>query len=117
MALVDYSSDDGSLCAAGGKFPPEEDSPRPTKRRRTGHAEGTCSAAEGTEGSSTALPPLPDAFHDLYAHTVRTSNVDDPALHQGRRRLVPHKVGNWPSHLYIECKRIDVLSRVYEVPT
>ncbi|KAI1353394.1 U6 snRNA phosphodiesterase Usb1 [Xylaria sp. FL0043] len=86
MGLVDYSDSDSSEEASG---PPTE---KPKKE----------SNASISNATKDALPPLPSAFHDLYASTVRISASDDPTLHQGRRRVNPHKIGHWPSHLYIE---------------
>lgn len=91
--LVDYTSDDSDASV-------EHASPAPVaKKRKTAHG-------VAQPGQTTALPPLPSSFHDLYASTVRVSTVDDPSLHQGRKRQIPHVAGNWPTHLYIECELV-----------
>lgn len=57
-----------------------------------------------SEASDEDLPPLPAAFHDLYSTNARVSTSDNPSLHGGRKRALPHVEGNWPSHIYLECK-------------
>jgi hypothetical protein len=95
MALVDYSSsDDEDL---------DHDAQVPGQHQHQPESKVSPSSARKTS-SSAALPPLPAKFHDLYASTARVSTRDDPSLHGGRKRVTPHIQGNWPSHLYIECR-------------
>ncbi|KAJ5580989.1 hypothetical protein N7450_007290 [Penicillium hetheringtonii] len=77
MSLVQYSDSDSN----------SEPSPPRKKIARPAQAD---------------LPPLPASFHSLYASSTRVSTKDDPSLHAGRKRAIPHVEGNWPSHLYLE---------------
>ena len=97
MPLVDYASD--SDCSAPGSDPADTCA---RKKPRTASPPRNVGAGPGAGPGSSTLPPLPAAFHDLYASTVRTTTRDDPTLHQGRTRQNPHVRGNWPSHIYIE---------------
>lgn len=83
MALVDYSDSSEDEAAAPAA------SQQARKRKRS---------------DQTQVPPLPASFHDLYSSTVRTSTRDDPSLHGGRKRILPHVEGNWATHAYLECE-------------
>ncbi|KAF2154768.1 hypothetical protein K461DRAFT_319288 [Myriangium duriaei CBS 260.36] len=104
MRLVEYASSDSEN---------DTELPPPSKRRRL------------SSPRDAAPPPLPAAFHDLYAGAARIGHTDDRSLHGGRVRLVPHVEGNWAAHVYLEwhptleqhahlTKLIDALSADYD---
>jgi hypothetical protein len=99
MSLVDYpdsGSDDGITSPAIYAQPAQSPAKTAVKRKHSDSAKDT-----------NALPPA--AFHDLYTTNARVSTSDNPSLHGGRKRAIPHVEGNWPSHVYLECKDAPVL--------
>jgi hypothetical protein len=101
MGLVEYSDsgEDEDIIKANAEADAKEATIKPvTLKRKFSEPSKPSSAAPTSE-----LPPLPTSFHDLYATNARTGTGDDPTLHGGRRRQIPHVEGNWPTHVYLEC--------------
>ncbi|KAL8732638.1 MAG: hypothetical protein Q9166_002613 [cf. Caloplaca sp. 2 TL-2023] len=93
MPLVAYSDSGNSSEDDDSKQNTSSNTAKPKNLKRTRTSE---------DELQSDLPPLPDSFHDLYTSTARVSNQDDPSLHAGRQRQIPHVEGQWPTHVYIE---------------
>lgn len=87
-ALVDYSDSDDS--------DHHTLHPLPARNLKRKHND--------LDNAVSDLPPLPATFYDLYASNSRASSQDDPSMHGGRQRVMPHVEGDWPTHVYLECK-------------
>lgn len=85
--LVDYSDTESE----------DQEAPRAKKRKVEAMPKNSFVA-------TASPPPPPAAFKSLYATNVRSAVADDPNLHGGRTRQVGHVEGNWPTHVYLECK-------------
>ncbi|PWW74487.1 hypothetical protein C7212DRAFT_298691 [Tuber magnatum] len=109
-SLVEYSDSDS-------------DTSPPAKVIKTTHTtpatnqSPTSTSNHSKVSPSNSLPPLPSRFHDLYAVAPRVGQQDDPSLHGGRKRSIPHVQGNWPTHVFIEWhlsrSEFDVLNDAY----
>ncbi|OMP87443.1 UPF0406 protein [Diplodia seriata] len=102
MPLVAYSDSDSEA---------EQPALPPAKRLRRADA---LPADSDSRSPPPSLPPLPQAFLDLYATGARQSTHDDPTLHGGRKRAIPHMDGHWPSHVYLEWHPNAVESRTLQ---
>ena len=107
MALVEYSDSESDGNTIDPKTQEESCTQRPAKRQRMAES----FIQDDMDGAQ--LPPLPAEFRDLYTTNSRVSVRDEPSLHDGRRRIIPHVEGNWPTHVYLECRLSFRLPRVY----
>jgi hypothetical protein len=94
MSLVQYPDSDSDEDNNGHAIAAQPQKSAPNTALKRKHS----------ESAQDDLPPLPAAFHDLYTTNARISTSDNPELHGGRKRAIPHVEGNWPSHVYLECK-------------
>jgi len=114
MPLVDYSDSDSE----GASQKIDSSTTKPEDRLRTEqqacHRRKHDNFTQDVTSIETAntLPSPPLSFYSLYATNVRANISDDPELHAGRKRQMPHIEGNWPTHIYLECKSASYLRAI-----
>ncbi|KAJ4372349.1 poly(U)-specific 3'-to-5' RNA exonuclease [Neocucurbitaria cava] len=95
VQLVQYPDSDTDNDDDGNAKPAQAAPKLAVKRKRS----------EDTEDD---LPPLPSAFHDLYSANARLSTSDDPSLHGGRKRAVPHIADVLNRHNETRTKKLPI---------
>ncbi|GAB7364438.1 hypothetical protein MBLNU230_g4979t1 [Neophaeotheca triangularis] len=105
MALVDYSDSSESEHEKEEEGDSKAVLP-PSKKRKTSSSEVPLDVEEDNnvvkDTPISSMPPLPAAFLNMYSSTVRKSGGDDPSMHQGRKRTIPHIEGAWPTHIFLD---------------
>ncbi|KAL1752440.1 hypothetical protein FB107DRAFT_219936 [Schizophyllum commune] len=93
-ALVDYAgSDDNSSDSSS------EEKPHTKKKSRTSSTHEPSSST--SPPSATQPTSRPRKLPSLAPSITGPVHVDNPALHQGRIRSVPHVDGQWACHVYV----------------
>ncbi|KAL1736866.1 hypothetical protein EV714DRAFT_197664 [Schizophyllum commune] len=94
VALVDYAgSDDNSSDSSS------DEKPHTKKKGRTSSTHEPSSST--SPPSATQPTSRPRKLPSLAPSITGPVHVDNPALHQGRIRSVPHVDGQWACHVYV----------------
>ncbi|KAG0144503.1 hypothetical protein CROQUDRAFT_659942 [Cronartium quercuum f. sp. fusiforme G11] len=76
----------------------------------------TTSTSTTTEPTRRRVLPPPCFSSTLTSSnpTARPCPIDDPTLHQGRKRSKPHVEGDWPTHIYLSLEIPDEVKKLID---
>ncbi|KAG0145104.1 hypothetical protein CROQUDRAFT_723603 [Cronartium quercuum f. sp. fusiforme G11] len=76
----------------------------------------TSTATEPTRRRRRVLPPpcFSSTTTSSKPRTARPCPIDDPTLHQGRKRSKPHVEGDWPTHIYLSLEIPDEVKKLID---